>query len=61
MKNVGADEIVSIEVTGGDTGQGFVIADPYDIEFIVENIKGVSLKKTKISIMYSGAYFGLTF
>jgi len=61
LKNVSASEVASIEVIGGDTGRGFTIIDPEDIDFIVENIKGIPVKKKKISLMYSGGYFNLTF
>jgi hypothetical protein len=61
MKNVSADEVASIEVCCGKTGKEFVITDKHDIEFILDNIKSVSLRKTKISLMYAGTSFNLTF
>ncbi len=61
LKNVSTGEVGSIEVIGGDTGRGFVIADPDDIEFIVENIKGIPVRKTKISVTHAGGGFNLTF
>ena len=61
MKNVSSEDISRIEVFGGNSGDIFSIDDPNTISEIVDNIKGLSLKKDKVSLMYSGALFNLTF
>ena len=61
MKNVSSEDVSRIEVFGGNSGDIFSIDDPNTISEIVDNIKGLSLKKDKVSLMYSGALFNLTF
>ena len=61
MKSVSSESVYRIEVLGGNTGDVFYIDDPNTITEIIDNIKGLSLKKSKISLMYSGALFNLNF
>ena len=61
MNSVFSEDVSRIEVFGGDTGDIFYIDDPNTIAEIIDNIKGLSLKKSKISLMYSGALFNLSF
>ncbi len=61
MNSVSSEDVSRIEVFGGDTGDIFYIDDPNTIAEIIDNIKGLSLKKSKISLMYSGALFNLNF
>jgi len=49
-KNVNPSEVAYISVFDGNTGVGFTIADPDDIQFIVENIQSHSMKKDGISL-----------
>ena len=61
MKSISPEDVSRIEVFGGDSGDIFYIDDPNTITEIVDNIKGLSLKKNKISLFYSGALFNLNF
>ena len=61
MKQINPNEISSIEVSGGNSGGSFSITDSDTITSIVTNIQNAPLKKSKISLMYSGALFDLSF
>lgn len=61
MTNVNPEDISCIEMTGGNTGGIFWITDTNTIVSIVTNIQNTPLKKSRISIMYSGAVFDLSF
>ena len=50
MKSISPEDVSRIEVFGGDSGDIFYIDDPNTITEIVDNIKGLSLKKNKISL-----------
>ena len=43
-KNVNPSEVDHINVFDGNTGTGFTITDSEDIEYIVANIQGISMK-----------------
>lgn len=61
LGHVDAEDIFSIVVHGGETGEGFVITQRDEIARIVENIQSTVLRKEKISTFYSGALWGLYF
>lgn len=61
MKNINSKDITCIEVSGGNSGDIFSITNPDTITSIISNIQSISLKKSKISLMYSGALFNLSF
>lgn len=44
-KNVNPSEVDHINVFDGNTGTGFTITDSEDIEYIVANIQGISMKE----------------
>ena len=48
-KNVNPSEVDHINVFDGNTGTGFTITDSEDIEYIVANIQGISMKRDGIS------------
>ena len=47
-KNVNPSEVDHINVFDGNTGTGFTITDSEDIEYIVANIQGISMKRPLI-------------
>ena len=49
-KNVNPSEVDHINVFDGNTGTGFTITDSEDIEYIVANIQGISMKRDGISL-----------
>jgi len=61
MTNVNPEDVSCIEVTGGNSGGVFLITDTDTIVSIVTNIQNTPLKKSKVSIMYSGALYDLSF
>ena len=60
LEDVKSDDIASIEVFNGSDGNQFIISEPDDISFIIDNIKTVSLKKDRIS-MGMGTTYNLSF
>ena len=61
LKNQEPSSIKSISVFDGNTGEGFVISNPNEIKYIVENISRIKTKRDKISVGYSGFGFRLSF
>ena len=61
MRHINPDEISWIEVTGGNYGGAFSITDSDTILAIVSNLQNAPLKKSKLSLLHSGALFDLTF
>ena len=53
-KNVNPSEVDHINVFDGNTGTGFTITDSEDIEYIVANIQGISMKRDGISLGRTG-------
>lgn len=49
-KNVNPSEVDHINVFDGNTGTGFTITDSEDIEYIVANIQGISMKTALTTI-----------
>ena len=60
LEDVKYEDIASIEVFNGSDGNQFIISEPDDISFIIDNIKTVSLKKDRIS-MGMGTTYNLSF
>ena len=56
-KNVNPSEVDHINVFDGNTGTGFTITDSEDIEYIVANIQGISMKRDGISLGRTGYSF----
>ncbi|SDB20441.1 hypothetical protein [Eubacterium oxidoreducens] len=59
--NIDASEVDHIKVFDGNTGVEFTIDNAEDIRFIVENIKDCTMKRTGISIGYSGYGFRINY
>jgi hypothetical protein len=61
LKGVDSNEISSISVFAGNTGQLIVLDDTEDIATIVKNIQSNKMKRGKFSSNYDGFAFSLTF
>ena len=61
LKGVDSNEIASISVFCGSTGQRMTLDDTEDIATIVNNIQSTKMKIGKISSNYDGYAFSLTF
>ena len=60
-KNVNPSEVDHINVFDGNTGTGFTITDSEDIEYIVANIQGISMKRDGISLGRTGYSFKISY
>lgn len=60
-KNVNPSEVDHINVFDGNTGTGFTITDSEDIEYIVANIQGISMKRDGISLGRMGYSFKISY
>ena len=60
-KNIKASEVDHINVFDGSTGVGFVIDNPEEIQYIVENIQSRSLKRDGFSFGYTGYSFKINY
>lgn len=60
-KNVNSSEVDHINVFDGNTGTGFTITDSEDIEYIVANIQGISMKRDGISLGRTGYSFKISY
>ena len=60
-KNVNPSEVDHINVFDGNTGTGFTITDSEDIEYIVANIQGISMKRDGISLGRTGYSFKINY
>ena len=60
LEDVKSEDIASIEVFNGSDGNQFIVSEPDDISFIIDNIKTVPLKKDRIS-MGMGTTYNLSF
>lgn len=60
-KNVRPSEVDHINVFDGNTGIEFIITNPKDIKYIVENIQSHSMKKTGISLGRMGYGLKITY
>lgn len=61
LEGVPADKVASIEVFDGNTGTGFTVVTPEDIQYIVSNLQQASMQREKLSLGYMGTRFRLTF
>ncbi len=61
LKGVDGNEVSSISVFDGVTGQRIILENEEDIAYIVNNIQSVKMKRGKISSNYDGFAFNLTF
>ena len=61
LKGVEAGDVTASSVFDGNTGNGFDIDDPEEIQAIVENIQSTPMKRDKISVNYSGFSFRMNF
>lgn len=61
LKDVDVNEIASISVFNGSTGQQMTLEDTEEISTIVNNIQATKMKRGKISSTYKGYAFNLTF
>lgn len=61
LKGADPADIQNITVFDGNTGVGFTIDDPDEIEYIVHNIQDAEMARRKISIGYKGYSFRLSF
>ncbi len=61
LEGVDGNEIASISVFNGSTGQQMTLEDTADIAVIVNNIQSTKMKRGKISSNYAGYAFSLTF
>lgn len=55
--NITPSEVDHINVFDGNTGVGFTIDNPDDIQYIVENIQSHSMKRDGVSLGHSGYGF----
>jgi hypothetical protein len=53
--------VSSITVFDGNTGNDFVIEDESEIQYIVENIQSIAMKKENVSLGYMGYGFRMNF
>lgn len=61
LSGVEPSGVRSISVFDGNTGKSFVIEDPAEIRYIVENIQDIAMKRYKVSVGYSGFGFRMSF
>lgn len=61
LNGTSSSDIGSISVTDGNTGESFEITDAEEIEAIVTNIQSIKMKKSGVSLGYSGYSFRMTF
>ncbi len=61
LDNVNANDVLSIEVFNGNSGENFTIENINDISHIVSNIQSLTMKREKISVGYMGTLYSLTF
>ena len=61
LNNVNAEDINYIEVFSGNSGRRIKITDPEEIEYIVSNLKGATVKKSGISLGNMGYMYDIKF
>jgi hypothetical protein len=61
LKKIEPSNVSSIDVFDGNTGNGFVIEDKSEIQYIVENIQSFAMTRDKVSVGYSGYSFRMNF
>lgn len=60
-KNVNPSDVDHIDVFDGNTGVGFTIDNPEDIQYIVGNIQSYQMKKDGVSLGRMGYGFKITY
>jgi hypothetical protein len=61
LKGIEPSDVKSISVFDGSSGNGFVIDDGSEIQYIVENIQSTPMTRGKVSLGYSGYSFRMKF
>lgn len=61
LRRIEPSNVSSISVFDGNTGNGFVIDNPDEIGYIVENIRGIEMTRNKVSVGYVGYSFRMSF
>lgn len=61
LKNAHSADISAISVFDGSTGKSFIIENPDEIRYIVENIQGIEQERKNLSSNYDGFGFELSF
>jgi hypothetical protein len=61
LDNVNANDVLSIEVFNGNSGENFTIENIDDISYIVSNIQNLAMERENVSIGYMGYSFRLKF
>jgi hypothetical protein len=61
LDSVNVDDVLSVEVFNGNSGEGFTIENKNDISYIVSNIQNITMKREKISFGYMGYGYRLKF
>ena len=61
LRGTEPSDLKSVSVFDGNTGKGFRIEEPEEIQYIVENIQGAEMKRDNLSLFYSGYGFRLSF
>lgn len=60
-ENITPSEVDHINVFDGNTGVGFTIDNPDDIQYIVENIQSHPMKRDGVSLGYMGYGFQVSY
>lgn len=61
LSGIAPSDVESIAVFDGNTGNGFVIDDLAEVEYIVRNIQDIEMERDNISVGYSGYRFRISF
>ncbi|MCI1960064.1 MAG: hypothetical protein LKJ25_10630 [Clostridia bacterium] len=61
LKNISSSDVSYIEIFNGGTGNSIKVSDENDIEYIIDNIKGIKFYKRKMSAGYMGYRFRISF
>lgn len=61
LDDIAPDEISSITIRDGSTGQIFTITEEGDIAYIITTIQTAEFKKEKLSLLYVGTLYTLRF
>lgn len=61
LKNIDPDEIKSIYVFSGYTGEGFEITGANEVAYIAKNISGATFRRSGLALGKSGYAFRLSF
>ncbi len=60
-ENISPSQVDHISVFDGNTGVGFTIDNPEDIQYIVENIQSHPMKRDGVSLGYMGYGFQVSY